>query len=54
VEVREPTKRFSPWKLEILDRVLVYEGIEEADQLCSRNGELKKMIFIYIIPLIIG
>jgi hypothetical protein len=25
-----------------LDRVLVYEGIEEADQLCSRNGELNK------------
>ncbi|KAI5384322.1 uncharacterized protein LOC127105709 isoform X1 [Lathyrus oleraceus] len=38
VEVREPTKRFSPWKIEILDRVLVYEGIEEADQLCSKNG----------------
>ncbi|XP_004504003.1 uncharacterized protein [Cicer arietinum] len=38
VEVREPTKRFSPWKIEILDRVLVYEGIEEADQLCLKNG----------------
>lgn len=38
VEAREPTKRFSPWKIEILDRVLVYEGIEEADQLCSKNG----------------
>lgn len=38
VEARQPTKRFSPWKIEILDRVLVYEGIEEADQLCSKNG----------------
>lgn len=46
VEVREPTKRFSPWKIEILDRVLVYEGIEEADQLCSKNGELHKMIIL--------
>ncbi|KAK7358900.1 hypothetical protein VNO77_00841 [Canavalia gladiata] len=38
LEVKEPTKRFSPWKLEILDRVLLYEGTEEADQLCLKNG----------------
>ncbi|GFY91163.1 hypothetical protein Acr_07g0013590 [Actinidia rufa] len=29
---------WSPWKVEILDRVLLYEGPEEADRLCSENG----------------
>ncbi|XAR73263.1 hypothetical protein NMG60_11007174 [Bertholletia excelsa] len=29
---------WSPWKLEILDRALLYEGPEEADQLCLENG----------------
>lgn len=46
VEVREPTKRFSPWKVEILDRVLLYEGTEEADQLCLKNGECYKKIIL--------
>ncbi|XLT59204.1 hypothetical protein HN873_051808, partial [Arachis hypogaea] len=31
-------KRFSPWKVEILDRVLLYEGTEEAHRLWSENG----------------
>lgn len=38
LEIKEPTKRFSPWKVEILDRVLLYEGTEAADQLCLKNG----------------
>ncbi|XP_027367445.1 uncharacterized protein LOC113873502 isoform X2 [Abrus precatorius] len=38
LEIRESTKRFSPWKVEILDRVLLYEGTEEADLLCLKNG----------------
>ncbi|RDY05619.1 hypothetical protein CR513_10515, partial [Mucuna pruriens] len=38
LEIKEPTKRFSPWKVEILDRVLLYEGTEVADQLCLKNG----------------
>ncbi|KAJ1412899.1 hypothetical protein SESBI_20049 [Sesbania bispinosa] len=38
VEIKEPTKRFSAWKVEILDRVLLYEGTEEADKLCLKNG----------------
>ncbi|XVF15027.1 hypothetical protein REPUB_Repub09cG0114100 [Reevesia pubescens] len=29
---------WSPWKVEILDRVLLYEGPEEADHLCLENG----------------
>ncbi|RZC55256.1 hypothetical protein C5167_014133 [Papaver somniferum] len=27
-----------PWKVEVLDRVLLYEGPEEADLLCLKNG----------------
>lgn len=29
---------WAPWKVEILDKVLLYEGPEEADQLCLENG----------------
>ncbi|CAJ1937953.1 unnamed protein product [Sphenostylis stenocarpa] len=39
LEIKEPAKRFSPWKAEILDRVLLYEGTEVADQLCLKNGK---------------
>ncbi|KAK9110552.1 hypothetical protein Sjap_018612 [Stephania japonica] len=28
----------SPWKMELLDRALLYEGPEVADHLCSENG----------------
>ncbi|KAK9134405.1 hypothetical protein Syun_013735 [Stephania yunnanensis] len=28
----------SPWKMELLDRALLYEGPEEAEHLCSENG----------------
>ncbi|TKY60367.1 Spatacsin protein [Spatholobus suberectus] len=38
LEIKEPAKRFSPWKVEILDRVLLNEGTEVADQLCLKNG----------------
>lgn len=35
----ERSKRpWSPWKVEVLDRVLLYEGPKEADQLCHENG----------------
>ncbi|KAF6149487.1 hypothetical protein GIB67_011388 [Kingdonia uniflora] len=27
-----------PWKMEVLDRVLLYEGPVEADHMCSQNG----------------
>ncbi|KOM30642.1 hypothetical protein LR48_Vigan01g019600 [Vigna angularis] len=37
LEIKEPTKRFSPWKVEVLDRVLLYEGTEVAEQLCLKN-----------------
>ena len=39
LEIKEPIKRFSPWKVEILDRVLLYEGTEMADQLFLKNGK---------------
>ncbi|KAJ4828081.1 hypothetical protein Tsubulata_018948, partial [Turnera subulata] len=38
LEIKETTEAFSPWKVEVLDRVLLYEGPEEADQLCLTNG----------------
>ncbi|KAL5818547.1 hypothetical protein ACOSQ4_022389 [Xanthoceras sorbifolium] len=38
VEMKELKQPWSPWKVEILDRVLVYEGPEEADRLCLENG----------------
>ncbi|KAK6150525.1 hypothetical protein DH2020_015457 [Rehmannia glutinosa] len=31
-------KPWSPWKVEILDRVLLYEGPEVAEKLCLENG----------------
>ncbi|KAI9108709.1 hypothetical protein K1719_020356 [Acacia pycnantha] len=38
VEMNEPIVRCCPWKIEILDRVLLYESTEEADRLCLENG----------------
>ncbi|XP_028755143.1 uncharacterized protein LOC114714558 isoform X1 [Neltuma alba] len=38
VEMNEPIIRCCPWKIEILDRVLLYESTEEADRLCLENG----------------
>ncbi|KAK7247505.1 hypothetical protein RIF29_42388 [Crotalaria pallida] len=38
VEIKEQIKNFPPWKVEILDRVLLYEGTEVADRLCLENG----------------
>uniref|UniRef100_A0A2P2LNY5 Uncharacterized protein LOC105123888 isoform X3 n=1 Tax=Rhizophora mucronata TaxID=61149 RepID=A0A2P2LNY5_RHIMU len=37
-DVEESKELFSPWKVEVLDRVLLYEGPEEADWLCLQNG----------------
>ncbi|KAH9669492.1 Spatacsin C domain-containing protein [Citrus sinensis] len=39
LEMEEFKQPWSPWKVEILDRVLLYEGPEEADRLCLENGE---------------
>ncbi|CAN0865216.1 hypothetical protein LINGRAHAP2_LOCUS9174 [Linum grandiflorum] len=33
-----PTPAFFPWKVEILDRVILLEGPEVADRLCLQNG----------------
>ncbi|CAI0554927.1 unnamed protein product [Linum tenue] len=36
--VAEPSQPFSPWKVEILDRIILHEGPEVADGLCLQNG----------------
>lgn len=41
----ETKKPVSPWKVEVLDRVLLYEGPEVAENLCLENG---KNLFISI------
>ncbi|KAG5245302.1 Glycoside hydrolase, family 19, catalytic [Salix suchowensis] len=42
LEIGESIEPFLPWKVEVLDKVLLYEGPAEADQLCLTNGwELK-------------
>lgn len=43
LETKESNQPWSAWKVEILDRVILYEGPEEADRLCLENGwDLKK------------
>lgn len=37
-EIKESKQPWSPWSVEILDRVLLYESAEEADRLCLENG----------------
>ncbi|KAF5794542.1 putative spatacsin [Helianthus annuus] len=38
IEIKGLKQPWPTWKLEVLDRVLLYEGHEEADHLCSENG----------------
>lgn len=38
-EIKESKQPWSPWNVEILDRVLLYESAEEADRLCLENGK---------------
>ncbi|KGN48416.1 uncharacterized protein LOC101206379 [Cucumis sativus] len=38
LELKESKCPWSPWQVEVLDRVLLYESIDEADRLCSENG----------------
>ncbi|OAY85463.1 hypothetical protein ACMD2_04105, partial [Ananas comosus] len=38
VSVKESAETWRPWQIEVLDRVLLYEGPEEADRLCQENG----------------
>ncbi|TYK12977.1 uncharacterized protein E5676_scaffold255G005740 [Cucumis melo var. makuwa] len=42
LELKESKCPWSPWQVEVLDRVLLYESIDEADRLCSENGEIKE------------
>lgn len=39
LEINESKQPCPLWKLEVLDRVLLYESPEEADRLCLENGE---------------
>ncbi|XP_051127140.1 uncharacterized protein LOC127248696 isoform X2 [Andrographis paniculata] len=38
MEISGIDKHLSPWKVEVLDRVLLYEGHEAAEKLCWENG----------------
>ncbi|KAM7262326.1 hypothetical protein ACFE04_021403 [Oxalis oulophora] len=38
LDIEQSKQYCSRWKVEILDRVLLYEDTQEADQLCSENG----------------
>lgn len=38
LEIKESEKSCEPWTIEVLDRVLLYESVEEAERLCSENG----------------
>lgn len=38
IETKGLKQPWPTWKVEVLDRVLLYEGYEEADRLCSENG----------------
>lgn len=54
-EIEELKQPWSPWKVEILDRVLVFEGPEEADHLCLENGEyISSVLFEYILFNLFG
>ncbi|OVA08128.1 Spatacsin [Macleaya cordata] len=35
---KKSKEHWPPWKMEVLDRVLLYEGPEEADLICLENG----------------
>ncbi|WCJ29873.1 hypothetical protein M5689_011476 [Euphorbia peplus] len=37
LQMKESKELFSAWKVEVLDKVLLYEGPEEADRLCLEN-----------------
>nr|XP_043630154.1 uncharacterized protein LOC122601459 [Erigeron canadensis] len=38
IEIKGLKQPWPTWKIEVLDRVLLYEGHKEADHLCSENG----------------
>lgn len=46
LELKESKCPWSPWQVEVLDRVLLYESIDEADRLCSENGEINEQYII--------
>ncbi|GAV81705.1 hypothetical protein CFOL_v3_25159 [Cephalotus follicularis] len=38
LEVKQAKQLWSPWKVEILDRFLLFEGPQESDHICLENG----------------
>ncbi|KAL5714718.1 hypothetical protein ACHQM5_016641 [Ranunculus cassubicifolius] len=38
IETKESKVHWPPWKLEVLDRVILYDGGKAADHMCSENG----------------
>lgn len=37
--INEARELWRPWQIEVLDRVLLYEGLKEAEHICLENGE---------------
>lgn len=48
LELKESKRPWSPWQVEVLDRVLLYESIDDADRLCSENGENNEQYILYL------
>lgn len=38
LDMKESKALWQPWKVEVLDRALLYEGVTEADHICLENG----------------
>ncbi|XXG85857.1 hypothetical protein AAC387_Pa11g0871 [Persea americana] len=38
LDMKESKALWQPWKVEVLDRALLYEGVIEADHICLENG----------------
>lgn len=57
IEIKGLKQPWPTWKMEVLDRVLLYEGHEEADHLCLENGNffifisLLMEISMYFLPI---
>lgn len=43
--IEERYRFWSPWKLDVLDRVILYEGPRLADRLCLENGEVHTLSY---------
>ncbi|KAL5999629.1 hypothetical protein ACLOJK_037914 [Asimina triloba] len=44
LETKDYREQWLPWKLEVLDRTLLYESPEEADRICLENGSFQEAL----------